>query len=730
MVQASNPPQDRLRKVNEPLQTPNPSVQDGTPLDLIVYERGLLKNKELRGILERLYLQCTEFIGIAREAYNCMDWNDRSSKNARVLRTVIHNFLGALYLPLPGHPMRPYALCCLAECLKAQYLWHGGPEKLKEAILYRKASLPLCREGSSKWSFNLYLLAGDLMTWSSEEGEIEHVEEAVSYCRQALAAYPSSDTTPERIRIMSRLGGSLLELYERKGSVHHLNEAIKWLRMAKLSLPPVEHRERCSILNSLAQCLVSRYEQKNKLEYLNEAIQYFREAILMHDPKDSERDVSINNLAVSLLKRYDQLTEIQDVEEAIQCLREVISMYPIGDTRRLNAQVNLSSCLGSHHAEQGGFEELEEAIKHLREVLLVSSTVGARRTSGLAIGNLGSCLYNRFLRTNMVQDLDDAIQYHREDLSLYPADSPRSLVALNNLSMTLRARYTLKSVTRDVDEAAHLLLKGLPLCPQGHSERPLILTRLANCFQAKYEHTDGLQLLQCAILYYREALSLYSPRQQGRLIALQRLAKCLRAQYGHSGDVQSLEDAAESLHELIRIMPSAHHLQVVCLSSLAWIYAKHGKVLKAHHELPDSSALFEKACNHPTGTLKFRLDAAQEWISTLQDPPSLQAYRHFLKLADQYLLLRPSITSRHQLIRSIPDEIALDAAAIAIETGELKTAVELLEQGRTLIWSQMNRYRTPLDELQTAHPELAAKFTRLSQLLENSATSEIFKDGS
>ncbi|KAG8917147.1 hypothetical protein FRC02_003325 [Tulasnella sp. 418] len=119
----------------------------------------------------------------------------------------------------------------------------------------------------------------------------------------------------------------------------------------------------------------------------------------MHDPKDSERDVSINNLAVSLLKRYDQLTEIQDVEEAIQCLREVISMYPIGDTRRLNAQVNLSSCLGSHHAEQGGFEELEEAIKHLREVLLVSSTVGARRTSGLAIEQTWSRIWTMQFNT-------------------------------------------------------------------------------------------------------------------------------------------------------------------------------------------------------------------------------------------------------------------------------------------------------------------------------------------
>ncbi|KAG8912122.1 hypothetical protein FRC02_006155 [Tulasnella sp. 418] len=95
---------------------------------------------------------------------------------------------------------------------------------------------------------------------------------------------------------------------------------------------------------------------------------------------------------------------------------------------------------------------------------------------------------------------------------------------------------------------------------------------------------------------------------------------------------------------------------------------------------------------------------------------------------DQFLLLRPSLTSRHQLHREIPQDTVLDAAATAIECGEVETAVEFLEQGRTLLWSQMNRYRTPLDELQRAHPKLATDFTRLSQLLENSATSGITRE--
>jgi hypothetical protein len=53
--------------------------------------------------------------------------------------------------------------------------------------------------------------------------------------------------------------------------------------------------------------------------------------------------------------------------------------------------------------------------------------------------------------------------------------------------------------------------------------------------------------------------------------------------------------------------------------------------------------------------------------------------------------------------------LVTDAAAWAIETGELETAVELLEQGRSVLWSQSLQLRTDLTRLQAAHGGLAAR---------------------
>ncbi|KAG1873212.1 hypothetical protein F4604DRAFT_1925716 [Suillus subluteus] len=65
--------------------------------------------------------------------------------------------------------------------------------------------------------------------------------------------------------------------------------------------------------------------------------------------------------------------------------------------------------------------------------------------------------------------------------------------------------------------------------------------------------------------------------------------------------------------------------------------------------------------------------------------------------------------------------LAVDAASCALCSGDVCRAVELLEQGRTIIWTQMTRLRTPLDSLQTCGDHAAAlvkKFRDLSSLLD------------
>lgn len=63
--------------------------------------------------------------------------------------------------------------------------------------------------------------------------------------------------------------------------------------------------------------------------------------------------------------------------------------------------------------------------------------------------------------------------------------------------------------------------------------------------------------------------------------------------------------------------------------------------------------------------------------------------------------------------------VAGDAAALAFEMGDIRLGVTLLERGRSMIFTQLGRFRRALDDVEEANPELAQRFSELSATLNN-----------
>src|SRR6266545_7329149 len=51
-------------------------------------------------------------------------------------------------------------------------------------------------------------------------------------------------------------------------------------------------------------------------------------------------------------------------------------------------------------------------------------------------------------------------------------------------------------------------------------------------------------------------------------------------------------------------------------------------------------------------------------------------------------------------------------------------ALEWLERGRCLVWTQLNQLRTPLDEWRSVDPDLAEQLSRVSRELERAGSRE------
>ena len=137
--------------------------------------------------------------------------------------------------------------------------------------------------------------------------------------------------------------------------------------------------------------------------------------------------------------------------------------------------------------------------------------------------------------------------------------------------------------------------------------------------------------------------------------------------------------------------------------------------------------LLEEATSTATGgPLEDRLSAALSWVNlSLQwsHPSSLDAYRKSLELLQLLISTGSSLESVHYRLTSTATlkstrYLAVDAAACAIREGRLETALELLEQGRSLLLTTAGRYRTPVDDLDDT---LADKFKAISAKMEASA---------
>ena len=123
------------------------------------------------------------------------------------------------------------------------------------------------------------------------------------------------------------------------------------------------------------------------------------------------------------------------------------------------------------------------------------------------------------------------------------------------------------------------------------------------------------------------------------------------------------------------------------------------------------------------------LSAAKAWINAAEDfhhHTTLDAYKTALRLLVEHLAALPSLPQHLTLLKSLASSLAADAFSACLRNGSFTKAIELLEQGRGVFWSQLTRLRSPLDDVVTSGPEgktLAAEFIRSTSLIRKALDS-------
>ncbi|KAG2746789.1 hypothetical protein P692DRAFT_201773836 [Suillus brevipes Sb2] len=294
-------------------------------------------------------------------------------------------------------------------------------------------------------------------------------------------------------------------------------------------------------------------------------------------------------------------------------------------------------------------------------------------------------------------DLDIPIYIFQDALDLRPPGHPDRAVTQLHLAISLLSRCTKRGFQVDVDAALELLSEVLDVCHANryynamHDYREQLLNNLSIMLNTRFERRGNAEDSDQGIALQREALALHPVGHPDRSMSLNNLAKQLSTRFDHRGNAEDL-DQAIALHRA-------------------------------------ALALRPTAANFVPGGLLFRLRASLRWVRCADQDrhaTELEAYATSMQLMDAYMSATTSVSSRHRAMKDFPGTLAVDAASCALRGGDVRRAVELLEQGRTIIWTQMARLRTPLDSLQT-HSDHAAvlmkRFRDLSSLLDRPPAS-------
>ncbi|MEU8080742.1 CHAT domain-containing protein [Catellatospora citrea] len=489
-------------------------------------------------------------------------------------------------------------------------------------------------------------------------GERHDIEAAMRAGRVAVTTAPEGD--PDRPLYQNNLALALATRYAHYNEVAELDEAIVVGRQAlagsKRPLWITRHQA------NLGHYLIQRYFRTGSIVDLDEVVDQAGRALEGDHTAGPSRSLFLGNLGAGLLARYEALGRAADLNRVIDLSREAITITPDGDILQQPVLSMLSQALVVRFEALGVSADLEDAVEAGLRAVAAAKTLPYRFE---AYTNLARAMAARYAHSDDPADLEQALEYHRRAMESTPADSPGRALACSNLCVVLINKYVSSRSKDDLDGALNAGELAMAVELPVAANRGVLLANLGVAYTLRFSVTRSPADLERAITLCEESLRVTSANHPSRA---RRLLAAGRAMLGRAhlvGDPAALAAGLERLQEAItcRTAPAGDRISAA---------EEYGAVAAAE------------------GRWREAADALRQGVELLP----LVALRGMERVDGERLIIEwPALAS--------------DAAACAINAGDLTGALEVLENGRAVLWSQRLDTETDLSLLQSSHPGLA-----------------------
>ncbi|CAE7092959.1 unnamed protein product [Rhizoctonia solani] len=559
-----------------------------------------------------------------------------------------------------------------------------------------------------------------------EYGEIENKWRQVSNAeherRFGEPIGPSLDAGIRRTRSDGNLRKRLQPYRSRFQDLEGLNKIETTIdyRTSLLDLTPDGHPYLLYRLGNLGVAYGTRFQFMGEIDDLENAIKYLHRALTKTPNDDPHFSHWLTLLGTAHYYRFGYLGEPSDIDKSNEYRSRALSSiqedHP--DVLRLLSEVGES--YSAQFQRLGELHDLDGAIKHKSRLLDLTPEAGSGLSCQLA--DLGEHYISRYRRLDQLDDLKKGLEHQSRALKLAPDDDPDLSAALATSYIYLFQRLGKQEAFEKVIEHMSYALS------QTNDDHPMLPTRLANlgsAYVCRFEHMKEPDDIRKAVEHICRAISLASDAEPELPCWHFNLALTYTRRFEHSGEIYDFEKVIEHHSRAIALTPDDEpelaRRHYVLGKSFFDQYQRTGDPLQLNNSL-DS---FRRASDPSTGVSRTKFQCAILWASLASkhsclNSSCIEAYRATVALLPHVIWLSDTPEQQDQDI-ALAKSTAKRAAAAAIRSLDYNLALEWLEHARCVVWSQNLMLRSPLDQLHSSHPDLAARLQEVAKRLQDSS---------
>jgi tetratricopeptide (TPR) repeat protein len=292
-----------------------------------------------------------------------------------------------------------------------------------------------------------------------------------------------------------------------------------------------------------------------------------------------------------------------------------------------------------------------------------------------------------------LSDIAEAIAAHQKAVQLTPFGHANLPSHLNSLGRSFCSQFEHTSNLSDIAEAISALQKAVQLTPLDHANLPSYLRNLGGSLKSHFVHTGNPYDIAKAISAHQQAVQLTPSGHTYLPCYLNSLGISLRSCFHYTGNSFIIAKSVSAHQRAVDLTPSGHADLCCWLINLGDSFYILFQVTEMHEHLDTSIYHLKNASGSSFGHPSKRLKAAKKWAQLSfkyypQSPETLIAFDTAINLLSLVAGLEQTVQHRYSQLQNLSD-LPLQAAATACSLGCINKALQWLEQGRCLVWTQL-----------------------------------------